>query len=129
MLRHTMVLKQQLLTVIAASNAGNCAASQAVHATSDASGFCTYAHAHTRTPLGATTCCGCVQGCAHLHVQQLCAQLGSPVHCAAQMMVGASQPAGWQPGPGGLPQHSAWLLAQQLPAQLPSPQTLPAAHE
>jgi len=52
-----------------------------------------------------------------------------PLHLAAQVMTGASQSAGWQPGPGGLLQHSAWLLAQQLPAQLPSPQTLPAAHE
>jgi len=57
------------------------------------------------------------------------AMIDSPVHCAAQVRVGGSQAAGWQPGPGGLLQHSAWLLAQQLPAQLPSPQTLPAAHE
>ncbi|KAA6418019.1 MAG: hypothetical protein FRX49_12019 [Trebouxia sp. A1-2] len=52
----------------------------------------------------------------------------SRVHLAAQVMGGPSKPAGWQPGPGGLQQHPAWLLAQQLPAQLPSPQTRPAAH-
>ena len=126
MLYHTMLLKQQPLTVIAASNAVKCAASKAVHAMSDVSGFCTHTHTHTHLPYAVDVYRG-VHICRRNNfVSKL---TDSPVHLAAQVMVGASQPAGWQPGLGGLHQHSAWLLAQQLPAQLPSPQTLPAAHE